>query len=123
MTASIVADTTGVFGVWVTDSNGCKAFADIRVLLIERKKFGFMNVITPNQDGINDQWKIDDIDLYQPCKLKIFNRWGDELYSSNDYLNDWDGTYKGKDLPEGTYYFIMEAADGNIYKGAVNIVR
>jgi gliding motility-associated-like protein len=82
-----------------------------------------MTIITPNGDGINDLWKVEEIKQYQPCKLVIYSRWGDELFSDNNYNNTWDGTYKGKTLPEGTYYFVLETADGKVYKGAINILK
>jgi len=122
-TTSITVDTQGIYNVVVTDVNGCKSSGLIRIVVLEKKKFSYMNVITPNGDGINDLWKIDDIKQYQPCKLAIYNRWGDELYSNNNYNNDWNGTYKGKSLPEGTYYFVLVTKDGIVYKGAVNILR
>jgi gliding motility-associated-like protein len=122
-TPSIDVDTQGLYSVVVTDLNGCKAYDSVRVVVLERKKFAFMTVITPNSDGINDLWKIDEIRQYQPCKLVIYNRWGDELYSNSNYNNDWEGTYKGKSLPEGTYYFVLETRDGKVYKGAINILK
>ena len=82
-----------------------------------------VTVFTPNGDGINDKMVIKNIDLIQPCKLGVYNRWGDELYSTKDYQNNWNGTYKGKSLPEGSYYYVLETKEGKVYKGAVNILR
>ena len=68
-----------------------------------------VNVITPNGDGINDY-------LIFPClasggypenEIIIFNQWGDQVYRSYNYKNDWAGTYNGKDLPVGTYYYVL----------------
>ena len=123
LTASIVVDTQGFYSVIATDSNGCKSYGAVHVQVLEKKKFSFMTVFTPNGDGMNDLWKVFDIEQYQPCKLVIYNRWGDELYSTKDYHNNWDGTYKGKTLPEGSYYFVLETLDGKVYKGAVNILK
>jgi gliding motility-associated-like protein len=105
------------------DTNGCKSsdsflisFMNMPVELIAR------NIITPNQDGINDLWIIQDLNFYKPVEVRIFNRYGDELYSSNDYQNDWDGTYEGEYLPRGTYYYIIKLKDSSVYKGTINIV-
>ncbi|HPQ22424.1 MAG TPA: gliding motility-associated C-terminal domain-containing protein, partial [Saprospiraceae bacterium] len=68
------------------------------------------NVITPNNDGINDNFVIpclDDI-RFSDNSIKIFNQWGDEVFSAKDYQNNWDGTYGAKPLPSGTYFYIVE---------------
>jgi gliding motility-associated-like protein len=123
ITVSIEVDKAGIYSIRVVDVNGCNAVDKINIEYLPEKPFKTMNVITPNGDGINDYWKVFNIEKYKPCKLAIYNRWGDELFSTSDYHNNWDGTYKGKHLPEGTYYFVLETKDGKVYKGAVNILR
>jgi gliding motility-associated-like protein len=70
-------------------------------------------IITPNDDGVNDMWEI-------PCLVGtdspnntviVFNQWGDEVFRSNDYKNDWAGTYNNEALPAGTYYFVVNIGD------------
>jgi len=119
----IVVRQAGIYSVRVIATNGCDATASIRIYILEKMPFSAMNVITPNDDGYNDVWKVSNIDQYRPCKVRIFNRWGDELYSSGDYQNNWAGTYKGKKLPEGTYYYYLVTKDGVVYKGAINILK
>ena len=82
-----------------------------------------VNVITPNGDGINDKLVVKNIDLFAPCKINIFDSWGEKIYSSSNYQNNWDGTSKGKLVPEGTYYYVLVTKDGKVYKGAVNILK
>ena len=82
-----------------------------------------VNVITPNGDGINDKLVIKNLEKFVPCKLNIYNSSGENIYSSTNYQNNWDGTYKGKFLPEGTYYYGLETKDGKLYKGAINILK
>ena len=67
------------------------------------------NVVTPNNDGFNDTFRIPCLssDRYENNKLIIFNRWGDEVYSAQPYKSDWDATYKGSNLPSGTYFYIL----------------
>ncbi len=73
-----------------------------------------MNVITPNGDGINDILVFPCLatPLYPSNRLIVFNQWGDEVYSVSPYLNDWQGTYKDKDLPVGTYYYLLDLGNG-----------
>ncbi len=59
------------------------------------------DVITPNGDGKNDTWKIDNIELYPGTEVKIFNRYGTEVYKTSDYQGDW----AAENLPSGTYFF------------------
>ncbi len=69
------------------------------------------SVITPNADGFNDEFIITCIPSYPGSVLSIFNRWGDEIYFSPDYQNDWRGTHEGEDLPTGTYYYNLKLND------------
>jgi gliding motility-associated-like protein len=62
------------------------------------------NVITPNGDNVNDCFRIGGIELFEQSKLTIFNRWGKVVYSSEEYVNDWDGG----NCSAGTYYYIVE---------------
>ncbi|MFV0564245.1 MAG: gliding motility-associated C-terminal domain-containing protein [Flavobacteriaceae bacterium] len=72
------------------------------------------NAFSPNGDGKNDTFFIEDIELFENT-LKIYNRWGHLVYEANNYKNDWDGTSafgvvinKGKKLPTGTYFYVLE---------------
>jgi len=71
------------------------------------------NAISPNGDGKNDVWKLDFLSLLYPnASVKIYNRWGEEIYrAEGSYDSPWDGTYKGQLLPVGTYYYVLELND------------
>ena len=73
------------------------------------------NGITPNDDGANDALEIPclDNDNFPNNNIAIFNRWGDKVYEKTGYDNDWLGTYNGKQLPSGTYFYILEIEPGN----------
>jgi gliding motility-associated-like protein len=120
---SVDVNSSGKYWVTASFTSGCKNSDTIWIIDGEKKEIEIMNVFTPNGDGYNDYFVIKDIKNYQPVKLAIYNRWGDELYSSSNYQNKWDGTYKGKKLPEGTYYYVLETKYGKVYKGAVNIIN
>jgi gliding motility-associated-like protein len=65
------------------------------------------NTFSPNGDGRNDTWDIKYLNTYSNCKVQVFNRWGQLLYSSTGYGIPWDGTYKGSAVPNGTYYYVI----------------
>ncbi len=81
------------------------------------------NVITPNGDGVNDKWIIDGIEEFPDNTVQIFNRWGDKINSFEHYNNTsqvWNGdNYKGKPVPDGTYYYIITIRDGGSRTGWV----
>jgi gliding motility-associated-like protein len=66
------------------------------------------NIFTPNGDGANDFLKIKCLDTYKNSELAVFNRWGNEVYRSHPYQNNWEGTFNGDKLPAGTYYYIFK---------------
>lgn len=84
------------------------------------------DVITPNDDGINDAWIISRISNFPFNKVEVFNRWGQRVFKTSGYSNSspWDGTFQGKLVPGGVYYYIIQIGEGaaNIYKGALNVV-
>ena len=84
------------------------------------------NGFTPNGDGINDFWDIDNVIYYPNITVEVYNRWGAQVFSSKGYTSEkrWDGTYKGKDIAIGTYYYVIHLNDGSKpITGHVTIVR
>ncbi len=105
---------------------------EVRILIqkvedtVKVVNIGIPNAITPNDDGKNDALVIDGLDQFTENELVIFNRWGDILFKSKPYRNDWRGTNQSGDpLPEGTYYYILRlnTADGKILRGDMTILR
>ena len=84
-------------------------------------------LLTPNGDGFYDRWVVINCTSIKSVKAKVYNRWGGLVYSNDVYNNQWDGTYNGKPLPDGTYYYVIIAQQGNNppYKitGNVTIMR
>lgn len=70
-------------------------------------------VFTPNGDGFYDKWVVINGTCVKAVKLNVYNRWGGLVYSNNTYNNQWDGTYKGKALPDGTYYYVIDVVPSN----------
>jgi gliding motility-associated-like protein len=79
----------------------------------------FYNIFTPNGDGRNDTFYIDNIHLYPGNELAVFTRWGKEVFRKRDYDNSWDG----KELAEGIYYYQLTLPDQSSRKGWVELVR
>lgn len=82
-----------------------------------------MNIFTPNGDGYNDYWLVNDPDMTYPIKVAIYTRSGKPVYESNSYDNTWSGTYNGNALPQGAYYYLIEDAQGKEFKGSITIIR
>lgn len=72
-------------------------------------------VITPNGDGTNDAWVIDNITNHPNSIVKVYNQWGSLVFSAKNYQNNWDGKLNGNDvtLPDGGSYYYQIDLDGN----------
>ncbi|HIA11390.1 MAG TPA: gliding motility-associated C-terminal domain-containing protein, partial [Flavobacteriales bacterium] len=120
--ASPIVTTT--YGLLVLDNSGC--FGTDSVIVTVNQDFNFIvsNIMTPNGDGFNDTWYIDNIEFYPECDVAIYNRYGNQLYSVKGYQNDWKGKHNGKDLPDGTYYYVLKCPGTTaIFKGGITIFR
>ncbi len=101
-------------------------FAIVTINVVFENGCPITTVITPNGDGTNDA-------LFIPCvtgnqnpnnQLVIFNEWGDEVYRAEPYNNDWEGTYNGEPVPDGTYFYIFRLDDNSEHtKGFITILR
>ena len=107
-TVTGVADIT--YTLTVTAQGGCISSDQVFVKVL---KFPTIpNTFTPNNDGINDTWVIDNLDTYTESRVQVFNRYGQLVFESIGYPKPWDGTMKGKPLPFGTYYYVIEPGNG-----------
>ncbi|RYY13466.1 MAG: gliding motility-associated C-terminal domain-containing protein, partial [Chitinophagaceae bacterium] len=98
----------------VTSAEGCVVSDQVDITIIA-SCLKVRNAFTPNGDGNNDVWRIyDDNSCLKSATVQVFNRYGNKVYESKDYRNTWDGTYKGKPVPDATYYAVIEffMADG-----------
>jgi gliding motility-associated-like protein len=76
----------------------------------------FPNAFSPNGDGIDETFQLPCNAEYPNSVLKVYNRWGDEVWRNEiaGYKNDWDGKNLSKtDLPDGTYYYVYQYNDGS----------
>jgi len=85
---------------------------------------------SPNKDGVNDAFTIKYLEKFPYNEIKILNRWGHKVFEAKPYINNWIGTNSfgisiGKDLPEGTYFYILQLNDdkNQVFKGYIYIKR
>lgn len=117
---------TTTYELKVTDAMGCFATDDVTVTVVPYC-IKPMEAFTPNGDGINDLWLITNGNCLKSASVQVYNRYGGKVYESKDYKNNWDGTYNGKPVADGTYYYIISYTLINgkpVYlKGNVTILR
>lgn len=116
----------GTGSISVKTSNGTCTSDPISIIpdkALAKPDVSFPNVFSPNNDGNNDKWVIQNLQNYPQHELVILNRWGNEVYKSKSYRNNWDGD----NLSEGTYFYVarLKMCNGSekTFKGFVTIVR
>jgi gliding motility-associated-like protein len=125
---------TRSFNVLVTSAKGCKANKSIEIIIDQ--EFKIYDGLSPNGDQKNDLWVVKNIQKYEKAKVKIFNRWGNLIFESEEgYPNPWNGTYNagnlgsegmknGDPVPAGAYYYIIELGQGLTPKsGSITLIR
>ena len=83
---------------------------------------------TPNGDEVNELWTISGLANYEFSEVMVYDRWGQLVHRSIGYVQAWDGTRNGKDVPEGTYYYAIDLNDPNLVDletitGYISIIR
>lgn len=118
----ITGDINRAYILTVTDSRGCQTTDTTFVIVSPEIKVN--NAFTPNGDGINDLWEITGLVAYTNATVDIFNRFGTKLFHSIGYPKAWDGTYDGKPVPTGVYYYIIDTKVNNqVLSGYVTVIR
>ena len=107
---SYFANQVGTYYLTFTDQCGQTATSKVETTVCDTQ---VPNIFTPNGDGDNDTFYIKGLDGFRGSTITIFDRWGIEVFSQQDYRNDWSG----KENADGVYYYIFERADGKIYTG------
>lgn len=106
--------------------NGVPVLCDSAWVIFELNTIGISPPVgfTPNGDGDNDTWVLDGISAFPNNSVQIFSRWGDRVFEARNYQSDWDGSFNGNPLPEGTYYWVIDLGDGSdVQKGFVVLFR
>lgn len=118
---------TTTYTLLVRNGDNCTS-TDNMVVTVIPYCIKVMNAFTPNGDGTNDRWIVTNGSACTNLvKVRIFNRYGQEVYKNENYQNNWDGMYGGKPVPDGTYYYAIDfhLINGKtiIVKGDVTILR
>jgi gliding motility-associated-like protein len=100
--------STTTYTLLVIDDNNCEASGSMKITVSGRSKISVPNAFSPNGDGINDTWVITNLSIYPGATVDVFNRYGQSVFHSENSNKAWDGTYNGKPLPVGTYYYIID---------------
>ena len=79
--------------------------------------------ISPNDDNINDTWLPVGFENYPNATVKVFNRWGQEVFYATSQMAPWDGTFDGKALPTADYYYIIDLGYGQKFSGVVTLKK
>ncbi len=120
---------TGTFTyfVHVESAYGCLGTDSIKIEVVDHAAFYVPTAFTPNGDGLNDIFRPVAIGYKNLNYFRIFDRWGEEIYFSSTLETGWDGTYKGKKAPIGTYFYQISYTDrfgkNGLMKGDVTLVR
>lgn len=117
-----VSINPGVYSVTVTDENLCNEDAVFHVAVMSSDCIP--NVFSPNDDGSNDIWNLEDAFFYADSKVKVFNRYGKLVFKSEDNT-PWDGKNRsGNDVEDGAYFYVIDLGnDLKKIKGTVTIIR
>ena len=106
----------GEYTVYVRDKNGCGIIEEVVYLLNYPKYF------TPNGDNNHDTWFIENSSSEPELTINIFDRYGKILQTLN-HNSQWDGTYKGSDMPTSDYWFVVTRENGRTYSGHFTLKR
>ena len=121
----LVSPTSTTTYTLTATENGC-TLEDYVTITIEEKLI-FPTTFSPNDDGINDRWEIGGVSQYPNCFVKIYNRWGQEIFQSIGYSasKSWDGTGNTGKFSEGVYFYIVELRDDKKqeFKGSITLIR
>lgn len=119
----------GEYTFLVEDARLCSSYVTVTLQYREIEKIIRPdNAFTPNGDNLNDTWRIPGLEGFAGSEVRVFNRWGQQVYVNSNYstLTSWDGKQGNSKLPAGTYYYVISIINNCVeqyLKGAVTIVR
>lgn len=118
---------TATFMVIGMNEYGCKDTAFVKMGIDYTIVTSIPSAFSPNNDGMNDVFRIVNMKFQRVLEFRIFNRWGQQVFETTDPKGGWDGTYKGVPQEAGVYGYIIRIAtpDGKVksFQGDVTLVR
>ncbi len=107
-----------------TVDNTTKLVSESNWVEYTREVIAIPNIITPNDDGINDFFFVNELIFYKPVHLIVYNRWGMKVFEDDDYDNKWDGdNLQSRPLSDGTYFYVLDLSGAESRAGFIMIVR
>jgi gliding motility-associated-like protein len=119
---NLTLNTSGIYTDTVQTASGCDSLNILELSVVDCE-FQISNILTPNDDGQNDTWKVSDVTKIFDCDVKIYNRWGELVYQTNNYNNQWAGTRNNEQLPDGVYFYSIKCSNSDEYTGEINLLR
>jgi gliding motility-associated-like protein len=122
---TVTGDIT--YTVTVTTSAGCMGEASVTLKVFDGPEIYMPTAFTPNGDGKNDVFKPFPVGIKNYTYFRVFNRWGQMIFSTTDFNKGWDGTINGKPQPTGVYVWVIEGITKEdkkmAKKGTVTLIR
>lgn len=118
--------TTFSIVVRVTDRDGntLDKFFDITRTRKDFSSLIITNTFSPNRDRFNDTWGVPEVRFYEGARISVYDRGGLRLFYTENPDIRWDGTFEGKEMPVGTYYWVIQVKEtGEIRRGVLNLIR
>ncbi|MFO7879663.1 MAG: gliding motility-associated C-terminal domain-containing protein, partial [Bacteroidales bacterium] len=115
----------GNYDITVQDSRGCEHDLEtISLMDVPEECLRIPNAFTPNGDGNNDTWIIENLEIFPNSVVTVYNRWGQELYHGEQGDEPWNGeNLKGNLVPAGSYMYVIQLFNGSKPKsGIVTVV-
>ena len=123
-TQNITGLKSGMYTLRVEDLAGCTSLKEFEVPREGSSCPPIHIGFSPNGDGVNDTWVIPCIEEFGNHTLSVFDRWGQTLIEFSNYNNTWNGTIDGKEIPPGSYFFIIRSQSTlQVFKGTLTIIR
>ena len=106
------------------DGNTLDKFFEITRTRPDFTALRITNAFSPNGDGVNDTWGVPDLTVYEGVRVSVYDRGGVRMFYTENPDLRWDGTYKGKEMPVGAYFWTVEVIEtGEIRRGMLNLIR
>jgi len=117
-------NNSGIYTETFQTASGCDSIVHLELSVLDCEALlEISNICTPNDDGRNDTWQVSDLNQISGCTVQIFNRWGELLFETDNYQNDWSGRHEGKELPDGVFYYVITCSEDRLYQGSINLMR
>jgi gliding motility-associated-like protein len=108
----VFTDSVTLFAkLTITDTNGCVGTAQSSKFFIIPNNYYLPNTFTPDGDRVNDEFKLNGYIQVKNFSMKVFNRWGEQVFESKDPNIGWDGSFMGEQVPNGSFVYMVEFED------------